>query len=68
MSTNTFTVIGMTCDHCVGAVKQEVAKIDGVNTVEVDLESGLVTVESATDISNDAFVAAVDEAGYEVTP
>ena len=68
MSTNTFTVIGMTCDHCVGSVKQEVAKIDGVNTVDVDLESGLVTVESDTDISNDVFVAAVDEAGYEVTP
>ena len=68
MSTNTFTVIGMTCDHCVGSVKQEVAKIDGVNTVDVDLESGLVTVESDTDISNDVFVAAVHEAGYEVTP
>ncbi len=66
MSTNTFTVVGMTCGHCVRSVKEEVGKIDGVNNVAVDFKSGLVTVESDTDIDRDAFVAAVDEAGYEV--
>ncbi|MDE0805491.1 MAG: heavy metal-associated domain-containing protein [Acidimicrobiales bacterium] len=68
MSTSTFTVVGMTCDHCVGSVKAGVAKIVGVNAVDVDLESGLVTVESDTEIPNDAFAAAVNEAGYEVAP
>ena len=68
MSTRTFTVVGMTCDHCVGSVKEGVAKIDGVNAVDVDLESGLVTVEADTDIPDHAFAAAVDEAGYEVAP
>ena len=68
MSTRTFTVVGMTCDHCVGSVKERVAEIDGVNAVEVDLESGLVTVEADTEVPNDAFAAAVDEAGYEVAP
>ena len=29
MSTSTFTVIGMTCDHCVRSVSEEVGKIDG---------------------------------------
>ena len=66
MSTNTFTVTGMTCGHCVRSVKEEVGKIDGVNTVAVDFKSGVVTVESDVDIDRDAFVAAVDEAGYEV--
>lgn len=66
MSTSTFTVVGMTCEHCVRSVKEEVAKIDGVNSVAVELESGLVTVESDADIDNDTFVAAVDEAGYEI--
>jgi copper chaperone len=65
-TTNTFTVVGMTCGHCVRSVKDEVGKIDGVNSVAVDLKSGLVTVESDTDIAEETFVAAVDEAGYEV--
>lgn len=65
-TTNTFTVVGMTCGHCVRSVKEEVGKLDGVKSVAVDFKSGLVTVESDTDISTDTFVAAVDEAGYEV--
>lgn len=68
MSTNTFTVVGMTCDHCVGSVREGVAKIDGVNAVDVDLESGLVTVEADTELPHDAFAAAVNEAGYEIAP
>ena len=68
MSTSTFTVVGMTCGHCVGSVKEGVAKIDGVNAVDVDLDSGLVTVEADTEIADDAFAAAVNEAGYEVAP
>lgn len=67
MSTsNTFTVVGMTCEHCVRAVTDEVAKIDGVIAVDVDLGSGLVTVESSLDVTDDEFGAAIDEAGYEV--
>lgn len=66
MSTSTFTVVGMTCGHCVRSVKQEVGSIDGVNDVAVDFKSGLVTVESDVEIPHEAFLAAVDEAGYEV--
>lgn len=67
-TTETFIVTGMTCDHCVAAVESEVAKIDGVQSVEADLDSGRVTVESAAPIAHEDFVAAVDEAGYEVAP
>lgn len=67
-TTKTFTVIGMTCDHCVRSVREEVARIDGVESVDVDLASGAVTVESSTPINENAFAAAVDEAGYEVAP
>ena len=66
MATATFTVTGMTCDHCVRSVQSEVAKIDGVTDVDVDLASGQVTIESATDVDPAAIVAAIDEAGYEV--
>ena len=65
-ATATYTVTGMTCDHCVSAVKGEVSKIDGVHAVEVDLESGRVTVESVDGISDEAFAEAIDEAGFEV--
>ncbi len=67
-TTNTFTVAGMTCGHCVRSVKEEVGKIDGVESVAVDLGTGVVTVELTQPIDDDAFAAAVDEAGYEVSP
>lgn len=66
MTTATYTVIGMTCDHCVRSVREEVAKIDGVEQVDVDLATGAVTVHAAGPIDDAAFAAAVDEAGYQV--
>jgi copper ion binding protein len=66
MATTTYTVRGMTCGHCVKTVTDEVAKIEGVTGVEVELDSGRVTVESTTDLDEAAVRAAVDEAGYEL--
>ncbi|HET6952203.1 MAG TPA: cation transporter [Acidimicrobiales bacterium] len=65
-TTATYTVTGMTCAHCVGAVRAEVAKVDGVTGVDVDLAGGTVTVESARPVDPAAVSAAVEEAGYEV--
>ena len=67
-TTSTYTVVGMTCGHCVAAVTEEVTKIDGVTSVDVDLPSGRVTVESDQPVDDAAFAAAVDEAGYTVSP
>lgn len=67
MTTTTFTVNGMTCGHCVSSVTEEVAKLDGVTSVDVDLASGRVTVESDSPVDDAAFAAAVDEAGYSVS-
>lgn len=64
--TKTYNVPGMTCGHCESAVKNEVGALDGVSSVEVDLDSKLVTVSG--DASDDAIRAAIDEAGYEATP
>jgi copper chaperone len=65
MSTQrTYTVKGMTCQHCVASVREEVGEVDGVEAVEVDLPTGLVTVVG--DADDAAVRAAVDEAGYEV--
>lgn len=66
MATNTYTVTGMTCEHCVGAVRGEVSQIPGVTDVHVDLSSGQVTVTSDEPIDLEAVRASVDEAGYEL--
>ena len=68
MRTTTYTVTGMTCGHCVGAVTEEVRKIDGVTAVDVDLPTGQVTVSSDGPLDDAAVTAAVDEAGYAVSP
>jgi copper chaperone CopZ len=64
MSTSIWTVTGMTCGHCVTAVTEEVSAIEGVESVEVELETGAVTVAAATDPTREQMAAAVDEAGY----
>jgi copper ion binding protein len=69
MSTSsTYTVTGMTCDHCVAAVRQEVGAVDGVTDVQVELATGTLTVESDVPIDPADVTAAVEEAGYEVAP
>jgi copper chaperone len=67
-TTSTYTVTGMTCGHCVASVTDEVSKVDGVTDVEVDLASGQVTVTSDGPLDAAAVAAAVDDAGYAVTP
>ena len=66
MSTATYTVVGMTCSHCVAAVTEEVSAVPGVTTVDVDLASGGLTVTSEAPVDGAAVRAAVEEAGYEV--
>ena len=68
MSTvSTWTVTGMTCGHCVASVSEEIAEIDGVQAVDVVLETGDVTVTSTAPLDRAAVRAAVEEAGYALT-
>jgi copper chaperone CopZ len=67
MTTATYTVKAMTCDHCVRPVTEEITKVAGVSDVDVDLASGRVTITSAGPVDDAALRAAVEEAGYEVT-
>ena len=62
--TSTYTVTGMTCGHCVASVTEEVQEIDGVEDVQVALETGAVTVTSTQPLDDAAVRAAVEEAGY----
>lgn len=62
-SERVYEVRGMTCDHCVAAVTQEVRAVAGTEQVSVDLESGRLSV-SGRDVDDAAVRAAVQEAGY----
>lgn len=66
-----YTVSGMTCGRCVAAVTEELQRLSGVRSVDVDLVPGgasTVTVTSDQPLGADSVAAAVDEAGYSVTP
>jgi copper chaperone len=59
-----YVVAGMTCSHCTVAVTEEVAKVVGVASVDVDLDSKLVRIHGSR-VDEAAVVAAIDEAGYD---
>ncbi|WP_019811972.1 heavy-metal-associated domain-containing protein [Saccharomonospora halophila] len=63
----TYTVTGMTCEHCARSVTEEVAELPDVTDVDVDLAGGRVTVRSRGEIDSGAVRAAVEEAGYQLS-
>lgn len=62
--TSTYAVAGMTCEHCVRSVTEEVSEVPGVTAIDIDLAGGRLTVTG--DADGDAVRAAVVEAGYQV--
>jgi len=69
MNTTTITITGMTCEHCVRAVKSELSELPGVEGVDVDLVNGgtsTATVSTSGPLDAAAAREAVDEAGYSV--
>ncbi len=73
-TTTTYAVSGMTCDHCVHAVTDELSHLQGVRETTIDLVAGgtsPVQVRSDAPLDEAQVRAAVDEAGYtlaEVKP
>jgi copper chaperone len=61
----TYTVVGMSCAHCVAAVSAEVGELTGVSGVEVDLDSGALRVRG-DEVDSAAVRAAVETAGYSL--
>jgi copper chaperone len=66
MTETTYTVIGMTCEHCVASVTEEISEIDDVADVVVKLPTGAVTVTSYRPVDDADVRAAVEEAGYQI--
>ena len=66
MTATTYAVTGMTCEHCVHAITDELTRLSGVTGVRVDLVPGgesAVTVTSDAPLPADAVIGALDEAG-----
>lgn len=63
----TVHVSGMTCGHCVSAVSEEIEALDGVEEIDIDLNSGglsKVTITSTKELAPSEIGEAVAEAGY----
>ena len=63
LTESTYTVPGMHCGHCERAVSAELEQVAGVESVDVDLETKLVTVRGSN-LEDSALRAAIEDAGY----
>lgn len=66
MSETTYTVTGMTCEHCVRSVTEQLSEIQGVTDVVAELPTGAVTVTSDRPVDDTEIRTAVEEAGYQL--
>ena len=62
--TVTYNVPGIHCAHCGMSIREEVSEVEGVEAVEVDLDTKVVTI-TAQPVDDAAIRAAIREAGYE---
>jgi len=65
MAEVTIKIDGMSCQHCVAAVKKAVDAIDGVSSLNVEIGSAIVSFDE-TKTSSDAISGAIQSAGYKV--
>ena len=64
MERTTLTIDGMSCGHCVAAVRSELEKLDGVNVEAVQVGSATVSYDP-TRVRVGQLIDAVADAGYE---
>jgi len=62
------TILGMSCPFCVYGVEQKLKNLEGVEDLDVVLETGIatLTMEDGADVSNEELDRRVKEAGFEV--
>jgi len=60
----TYSVPAIHCAHCVMSIREEIAEVEGVDEVAVDLETKVVTIRGR-ELDDAALRAAIEEAGYE---
>ena len=62
--TVTYSVPAIHCDHCAMSIREEVSELEGVEDVDVDLESKVVTIRGR-ELNDAALRTAIEDAGYE---
>ncbi|AIJ17400.1 heavy-metal-associated domain-containing protein [Streptomyces violaceoruber] len=65
--TTAYAVAGMSCGHCSATLTRVIGELDGVTGVDVQLDTGRVTVTADAEPDDAAIAEVVDEAGYELT-
>ncbi|MFF6966410.1 heavy-metal-associated domain-containing protein [Streptomyces anthocyanicus] len=65
--TTAYAVAGMNCGHCSATLTRVIGELDGVTGVDVQLDTGRVTVTADAEPDDAAIAEVVDEAGYELT-
>jgi copper chaperone len=60
----TFKISGMSCGHCVMAVKKALAGVPGISEAKVEIGSAVISAEGALNV--EAVKAAIEDAGYDV--
>lgn len=64
MKTQEFTIEGMSCQHCVMAVKKELSKLN-LKSYEVEIGYAKVTYDE-TKIDAKEIIKSIENAGYKV--
>ena len=64
MEKKIFSIPGISCGHCVNAIKSELNELEGVSNVEGDIEGKRIEVEWDTPASEDAIKSKLVEINY----
>jgi len=67
MKEKVFSVDGMSCNHCVMAVKEAVEELEGVSGCEVNLENGTAKITFSDDVIESDIVEAIEDEGFKVS-
>ncbi|WP_303851364.1 heavy-metal-associated domain-containing protein [Seleniivibrio woodruffii] len=66
MKEKVFNVSGMKCKHCVMTVTEAVTEVEGVESCDVNLEKGTVTVKFNDSTDESSISSAIKEEGFGV--
>jgi len=62
----TITVKGMSCNHCKASVEDTLSKMEGIQDVHVDLQSGKVEYTETQPVEKERLRKAIEKIGFEV--
>lgn len=59
-------VEGMSCGHCVNHVKEALNELNGVTSVDVNLDTKTAIIAASDEVKDEEIKFAIEDAGYEV--